>query len=138
MNPTILRNPHAKEHLYSVADQQGRSFRGVLTNYNGQNGTATFLLAEPLPGDNRKFILTPDINGDPLDPITVRLADIYTISRPLYEPPPPNVRSSRDRSDDDDAGNYSKRQGTGGTKRRNYKRKSVKRKRTKRTRRAKR
>jgi hypothetical protein len=126
----ILRRPRAQETLYEVSDQQGRSFRGILTNYNEQNGTATFLFAQLGPDGNFIVNATPD--GDQVDPFTVNLADIHRI-RPVI----PSILSQKSKRNDTD-NNYSKKQGFGGTKRRKYKRKSVRRKRTKRTRRVKR
>lgn len=129
----ILRRPRVQEILYEVSDQQGRSFRGILTNYNEQNGTATFLLANL--GPNGNFIVNATHDGDQLPPITVNLHDIYRIT-PVDGISILSQKSKRRDRDDDN--NYSKRQGTGGTKRKKYKRKSLRRKRTKRTRRVKR
>ena len=129
----ILRDPRTKENLYEVSNQQGRSFRGILTNYNELNGTATFLLA--IRRFDGKFIVLTDRNGIQRAPININSHDINSMNVAIDDDIPSILSKNSNSSNDT---NYSKRQETGGTKRRKYKRKSVKRKRIKRTRRAKR
>ncbi len=125
----VLRNPLAKNHFYLVTNKLGNFFYGLLTEYN-QMGTATFLIAQKVPGD-RKFVIMPDprsADGDPMDPITIYLADINSVSRIIDEPTPNIGRVSRDRYDDDNEQGNGKVLIVGGTKRKKYKRKSIKRK----------